>query len=100
MFRIRTKQREGRGGASIDIDDLKEGISEENFKLAREQFEGVDAEDKAYFLGELEKIHKDMGKAFEEKDHYDFMQAVKDVNDLENIVDLFVENGCEYFVRK
>ena len=31
MFRVKTKQRSGRGGASIDIDDLRIGFCKENF---------------------------------------------------------------------
>ena len=31
MFKIKTKQRDGRGGASIDIDDLRIGFCKENF---------------------------------------------------------------------
>ena len=95
MFTTRVYQKDGRGGAGIDIDDLKEALHEENFNLLVDQFKGADAEDKEYFLGELEKIHKDMREPFEKGNHRDFMQAVKEVNDLENIADLFIENGCE-----
>ena len=40
-----------------------------------------------------------MGDAFEEGDHFEFLQLVKSINDRENVLDLFLENGCEYFIN-
>ena len=98
-FTITVVQNSGRGATNLHIEDLKEMFSEKNFDEARQQFLEAGQEDKNYFIEELGKINKDLGKAFEEGDHLDFMQAVKDVNDLENIVDLFIEHGCEYFLN-
>ena len=46
----------------------------------------------------MDKIREGMGKAFNEGDLKQFMDAVKDLNDQENIADLFIENGCECLV--
>ena len=50
-------------------------------------------------IDDLNDIEPGLGDAFQDGDQFEFLQLVKGVNDRENVLDLFLENGCKYFLN-
>ena len=50
IFLTKAVFKSGRGGASIDEDDLNSAFSKENYKMLKEQFESAPTDAKDYFI--------------------------------------------------
>ena len=58
FFRIETKPRPGRGGSSLDEEDLNIGFGKENFDKAKKIFDDAEdcEEEKEQFIADLNDI--------------------------------------------
>ena len=64
IFKTKAIFKEGRGGSSIDEDDLNSAFGVENFNKLKVEFNAAPTDEKDYFIGELNKIEPDLGDAF------------------------------------